>query len=376
MIKFNFSKIYKNNYLNKKEEVFDKFNTYDYIGWDRKVILNETIIEKVKQVKENSKLLLVIGVGGSFLGSKALYDAFNPYFNTNYEVIYCGYTLSSNYLTDLIEYINKYDYSINVISKSGGTKEILKTYDLIKTEMLKKYDEKELKNRIFITTGTKGKLYEEAIKNEYTLFNIPDDIGGRYSMMTDAHLFPLAFNIDIKKLIDGYNNCNLKEESYLYASTRKTLFDNNKIVEDYIFYEEKYTMFGEWLKQLFAESEGKDGKGIFPVSSMFSRDLHSLGQFIQEGNKILFETIITIDKNKELSDLIDINNKIIQGVKTAHSKGNVPINTIEIDELNEYNIGLLIKFFFYAAAYSSILFGVNPFNQPGVEKYKEEIEKL
>ena len=376
MIKFNFNQEYQNKYLTKKEEVFNKFNTYDMTGWTNEVILNKKILEKVKQVKENSKLLLVIGVGGSFLGSKALYDAFNPYFATNFKVLYCGYTLSSNYLSDLIDYIKDYDYSINVISKSGGTKEIIKTYDIIKKEMLKKYDESSLKDRIFITTGTKGKLYEDAINNGYTLFNIPDNIGGRYSMMTDAHLFPLAFNIDINKLIDGYNSCNLQDEAYLYATTRKTLYDNNKVVEDYIFYEEKYTMLGEWLKQLFAESEGKDGKGIFPTTSMFSRDLHSLGQFIQEGNKLLFETIITINNNKELEDLIETNNKIIQGVKTAHEKGNVPINTIEIDELNEYNIGQLIKFFFYAAAYSSILFDVNPFNQPGVEKYKEEVEKL
>ena len=376
MIKFEFTKDYENKYINKKDEVLDKFNTYEMTGWKDKVILNDKILEKVKEVKSNSKLLLVIGVGGSFLGSKALYDLFNPYFDTNFEVLYCGYTLSSNYLSDLIEYINKYDYSINVISKSGGTKEILKTYELIKNEMIKKYDEAELKKRIIITTGTKGKLYEEATSNGYTLLNIPDNIGGRYSMMTDAHLFPLAFNIDVNKLIDGYNESNLIDEAYLYASVRKTLYDNNKIIEDYIFYEEKYTMFGEWLKQLFAESEGKDGKGIFPVSSMFSRDLHSLGQFIQEGSKILFETVITVDKNKELSDLLDTNKKIIEGVKTAHKKGDVSINTIEIDELNEYNIGLLIKFFFYAASYSSILFGVNPFDQPGVEKYKEEIEKL
>ena len=376
MIKFNFNQSFKNNYLIDKEKVLDKFNSYEMIGWDNKVILNNKLLEKVRQVKSNSKLLVVIGVGGSYLGSKALYDAFNSYFNTNFKIIYCGYTLSSNYLSDLIDYIKDYDYSINVISKSGGTKEIIKTYELIKNEMLKKYDSSSLKDRIIITTGTKGKLYEEAINNGYTLFNIPDNIGGRYSMMTDAHLFPLAFNMDISKLIEGYNDCNLQDDAYVYATTRKTLYDNKKLVEDYIFYEEKYTMFGEWLKQLFAESEGKDGKGIFPATSMFSRDLHSLGQFIQEGNKILFETIITIDKNKELDDLIDINNKIIQGVKTAHEKGNVPINTIEIDELNEYNIGQLIKFFFYAAAYSSILFDVNPFNQPGVEKYKEEVEKL
>ena len=376
MIKFNFTETYQNNYLNKKEEVLNKFNSYDMTGWKNQVLLNDKLLEKVNQVKSNSNLLLVIGVGGSYLGSKALYDAFNSYFDTNFKVIYCGYTLSTNYLSDLIDYIKDYDYSINVISKSGGTKEIIKTYELIKNEMIKKYDESSLKDRIIITTGTKGKLYEEAISNGYTLFNIPDNIGGRYSIMTDAHLFPLAFNIDVSKLIDGYNNCNLQDDAYLYATTRKTLFDNNKVVEDYIFYEEKLLMFGEWLKQLFAESEGKDGKGIFPVSSMFSRDLHSLGQFIQEGNKLLFETIITVSKNKQLSDLIDVNNKIIQGVKIAHEKGNVPINTIEIDELNEYNIGQLIKFFFYAASYSSILFDVNPFNQPGVEKYKEEVEKL
>lgn len=369
-------------YKNKQTEIMESFSKCDMIGWDKNVSKEniDSIKQMMREVKKNSSLLLVIGIGGSFLGSKALYDMFEHYFSDKFKVIYCGYSLSSNYLSDLLKLLKDKDFTVNVISKSGNTMEIKLAYNLIKEFMQKKYSEEEIKQRIIITTGTSGYLYEEAKNNNYRTLSIPDNIGGRYSMMTDAHLFPLSFNIDISKLIDGYNDGEmLKSKAFEYAITRKSLFDKNKVVENYVSFEPKYEMFIEWLKQLFGESEGKDGKGIFPVSTIFTRDLHSLGQFIQEGNKILFETFIIVRNNSEIKidelNLNDINNSVVDAVRNAHYKGNVAVNFIEINELNEYNIGSLIRFFFYSAAFSSLLFEVNPFNQPGVEVYKKEIKK-
>lgn len=369
-------------YKNKKNEIMEAFQKCDMIGWDKNVSTKniDSIKQMMKEVKKNSSLLLVIGIGGSFLGSKALYDMFEHYFSNQFKVIYCGYSLSSNYLSDLLKLLKDKDFTVNVISKSGNTMEIKLAYNLIKEFMQEKYSEEEIKERIIITTGTSGYLYEEAKKSNYRTLSIPDDIGGRYSMMTDAHLFPLSFNLDIDKFIKGYNDGNtIKKEAYEYAITRKSLFDKNKLIENYVSFEPKYEMFIEWLKQLFGESEGKNGKGIFPVSTIFTRDLHSLGQFIQEGNKILFETFIIVRNNSEIkidnTNLNNINNAVVDAVRNAHYKGDVAVNFIEIDELNEYNMGLLIKFFFYSAAFSSLLFEVNPFDQPGVEVYKSEIKK-
>lgn len=369
-------------YKNKKNEIMEAFQKCDMIGWDKNVSTKNVdfIKQMMKEVKKNSSLLLVIGIGGSFLGSKALYDMFEHYFSNQFKVIYCGYSLSSNYLSDLLKLLKDKDFTVNVISKSGNTMEIKLAYNLIKEFMQEKYSEEEIKERIIITTGTSGYLYEEAKKSNYRTLSIPDDIGGRYSMMTDAHLFPLSFNLDIDKFIKGYNDGNtIKKEAYEYAITRKSLFDKNKLIENYVSFEPKYEMFIEWLKQLFGESEGKNGKGIFPVSTIFTRDLHSLGQFIQEGNKILFETFIIVRNNSEIkidnTNLNNINNAVVDAVRNAHYKGDVAVNFIEIDELNEYNMGLLIKFFFYSAAFSSLLFEVNPFDQPGVEVYKSEIKK-
>ncbi len=369
-------------YKNKKNEIMESFQKCDMIGWDKNVSTDNInhIKQMMKEVKKNSSLLLVIGIGGSFLGSKALYDMFEHYFSDKFKVIYCGYSLSSNYLSDLLKLLKDKDFTVNVISKSGNTMEIKIAYNLIKEFMQKKYSEEEIQKRIIVTTGTSGYLYEEAKTNNYRTLSIPDDIGGRYSMMTDAHLFPLSFNLDIEQLISGYNDGEvMKKDAYEYAIIRRSLFDKNKIIENYVSFEPKYEMFIEWLKQLFGESEGKNGKGIFPTSTIFTRDLHSLGQFIQEGNKILFETFIIVRQNSEINidntNLNNINNAVVDAVRNAHYKGNVAVNFIEIDKLNEYNMGLLIRFFFYSAAFSSLLFEVNPFDQPGVEVYKHEIKK-
>ena len=257
--------------------------------------------------------------------------------------------------------------------------EIKLAYNMLLDYMKTRYSDEEISERIFATTGTSGFLYDEAIKHNYFRFNIPEDFGGRFSMMSDAHLFPLAFNININKFVQGYNEFNELERSFEYAGTRVSMFDNKKCVENFVSFEPKYGMFLEWIKQLFGESEGKDGKGVLPFSTIFTRDLHSLGQFIQEGNKILFETFIVVRNNNDLKisshDMNEVNNKIVDAVREAHYKGNVSINMIELDEANEYNFGYLVKFLMYAAAYSGILFNINPFDQPGVEVYKKEIRK-
>ena len=301
MIKFDFdSTVYKtNNNYETKEELLNKLHTYDMTGWIDNVDNNvDSMLEKVQEVKSHSKALVVIGIGGSYLGSKALYDMFNNYFDNDFTVYYAGYNISSNYLSNLIDILKDIDFSINVISKSGNTMEIKLTYNFIKEFMKEKYSEEELQKRIIITTGDSGYLHDEAIYNGYYTMSIPDNIGGRYSMMTDAHLFPLAFNIDIKKLIEGYNSGDKYiDNAYDYAVNRYMLFNNQKYVENFVTFEPKNAMFNEWIKQLFGESEGKNRKGVFPTSTVFTRDLHSLGQFIQEGNNILFETFLVINKN-------------------------------------------------------------------------------
>ena len=381
MIKFDFdSTVYKTkNNFETKEELLTKLNNYEMTGWVDKVSSDvDEMIKKVEEVKSHSKALVVIGIGGSYLGSKALYDMFSNYFTNDFKIYYAGYNLSSNYLSDLVNILKDTDFSINVISKSGNTMEIKLTYSYIKKFMEEKYSKEELQKRIIFTTGDSGYLHDEAINNGYYTMSIPDNIGGRYSMMTPAHLFPLAFNIDIKKLIEGYTDGDKYiDDAYNYETNRFMLFNDKKYAENFVTFEPKYSMINEWIKQLFGESEGKNKKGVFPTSTVFTRDLHSLGQFIQEGNDILFETFLIIRDNIDFKvdgkDLEEINNNIIDAVRIAHYKGNVSVNFIEIDELNEYNIGSIIKFFFYSAAFSSILFGVNPFDQPGVEVYKKEI---
>lgn len=380
MINYDFksTNYFDNKYLNF-DEVNTKLSEFDMIGWSNQISINPDIEKMVTKVKRNSSVLVVVGIGGSYLGSKAIHDALSHYFEDKFEVIYCGYSLSSNYLNDLLKYLNNKDFSVNIISKSGNTLEIKLAYNMLLDYMKSIYSDEEISERVFVTTGNSGFLYDEAIKHNYFKFNIPEDFGGRFSMMSDAHLFPLAFNINIKKFVQGYNEFNELEKAFEYAGARVSLFDNKKYVENFVSFEPKFGMFLEWIKQLFGESEGKERKGIFPVSTIFTRDLHSLGQFIQEGNKILFETFIVVRNNDELkigsNDMNDVNNKIIDAVREAHYKGDVSINMIELDEANEYNFGNLVKFLMYSAAYSGILFNINPFDQPGVEVYKKEIKK-
>ena len=393
MIKFDFN-TYTNNFINKdnynkliskKEEIINRFNESDMIGWSKEI--DYKVIDDIKAtasyIKNNYDCLVMIGIGGSFLGSYSFNKIFTKYFNDDkFEIIYAGTTLSSKYLDELVCYLKDKNFCVNVISKSGSTMETNITYKIIKDLLKRKYSKDEVRSRIIITTDKeKGPLREEANKEGNKSFIIPDDIGGRYSFITPAHLLPLAINYDLDEIIKGYKHGKrLIDYAYEYAAIRKILFDHNKFIENYCIYEENLLPFTEWLKQLFGETEGKSGKGIFPVSTLNTRDLHSLGQFIQEGNKIIFETYIKV---KESDNYIEykgesvntINNIVEDSVTRAHFKGGVPCIDIEIDKVTPYNISSLIYFFELAAAFSGYLFEVDPFHQPGVEIYKQEVKK-
>lgn len=383
MIKFDFCDI-DQSLLNKKDEVMRRFNDSEMIGWTKKIessIISD-ILNVRDEVKKHSSCLVVIGIGGSFLGSYALNQALDSYFSSSsFPIIYAGTSLSSQYMRELLDYLENVDFSLNVISKSGKTMEILIAYNLIKSLMKKKYSEEDLRKRIIITTDScSGMLREEVEKEKYTSFVIPNDIGGRYSVMTPAHLFPLSFNFDISKFIKGYYaGDKYIDQAYKYAVSRKGLFDKGKYIENFCVFENKLYYFTEWLKQLFGETEGKNGRGIFPVSTVYTRDLHSLGQFVQEGNKIIFETFIKVEGSAKVlyngKDLHYMNNIVLDSVKDAHFMGGVFSNLITISQINEETLGELMYFFMMSAAFSGYLFKVDPFNQPGVEVYKDKVRK-
>ena len=368
-------------YSSRKMDVFQKLDTADMNGWlAPDVSFVDDILKVRDRVRSQSSCLVVIGIGGSFLGSCALYSMFTPYFKEqDFKVIFAGTTLSSNYMSELLEYLETVDFSINVISKSGTTMETSLTYSAVKSVMEKKYNKEELRERIIITTDpVKGNLRREVEEEGYSSFVIPDNIGGRYSLLTAAHLFPLSFCLDIKELIDGYfEGIKRRDDAFSYAVIRRSMFDQGKVVENFVTYENNFYYYMEWLKQLFGETEGKNGVGVFPVSMIHTRDLHSLGQFIQEGNKIIYETFFKIKKMKSCDingrDLHDMNLLVEDSVISAHVSGGVPCIVLELDEVSPRNLGEVSAFFFLVAAFSGYLFDVDPFNQPGVEVYKSEV---
>lgn len=368
-------------YSSRKMDVFQKLDAADMNGWlSPDVSFVDDILKVRDRVRSQSSCLVVIGIGGSFLGSCALYSMFTPYFKEqDFKVIFAGTTLSSSYMSELLEYLETVDFSINVISKSGTTMETSLTYSAIKSVMEKKYSREDIKERIIITTDpVKGNLRREVEEEGYSSFVIPDNIGGRYSLLTAAHLFPLSFCLDIKELIEGYfEGIKRRDDAFSYAVIRRSMFDQGKVVENFVTYENNFYYYMEWLKQLFGETEGKNGVGVFPVSMIHTRDLHSLGQFIQEGNKIIYETFFKIKKMKSCDidgrDLHDMNLLVEDSVISAHVSGGVPCIVLELDEVSPKNLGEVSAFFFLVAAFSGYLFDVDPFNQPGVEVYKSEV---
>lgn len=389
MLKFEFSK-YMDSFINKKEysklmkrkdEILEKFNDEKMTGWYKQEVSNE-LLSKIKEVSQNirhdSDVLLVVGIGGSYMGSYALQQLLCPSFKKDKtEVIYVGTNLSGTYLNEVLDYVEDKEVSVNIISKSGSTLEIKLTYELIKEFMEKKYSEEEAHKRIIVTTNvTSGYLKEEVDEYGYTSFDMPDEIGGRYSIITPAHLLPMAvMNLDIDSFLEGYyEGKKYLDDAYSYAVIRNLMYKEGKYIENYSIYEPKMYYFTEFLKQLFGESEGKDGKGIFPISTVNTRDLHSLGQFLQEGNKIVFETVLKINMKDDLVfnnySLARLNEIVTSSVMDAHYSGEVPNMIIEIETNNEKSIGEAIMFFMLSAAFSAYLFDVNPFDQPGVEAYK------
>ena len=384
----------------------------DFLGW---VDLPENydkeefarIKKAAEKIRNDSDVLIVIGIGGSYLGAKAAIDFLRgPFYNFNSktQIFFAGNSISPNYLDGLLKAIDGKDVSVNVISKSGTTTEPAIAFRIFKDYLEKKYGKEEAKNRIYATTDkAKGALKNLADSEGYETFVVPDDVGGRYSVLTAVGLLPIAVcGADIDKLMEGakdamalYSNDNLEEnDCYMYAAVRNILYRKGKTVEMLVNYEPELQYFIEWWKQLYGESEGKDQKGIFPSGASFSTDLHSMGQYIQDGLRNLFETVIYVENSKEDitigedKDNVDglnflagktvdfVNKKAFEGTLLAHTDGGVPNLILKIKALDEYTLGQLVYFFEKACGISGYILGVNPFNQPGVESYKKNMFAL
>ena len=389
----------------------------DFLGWiDLPVNYDKEEFDRIKKaakkIQGDSEVLVVIGIGGSYLGAKACIESLSHSFYTLLDkskrkfphIVFCGNSISEKYLNDLAQALEDKDYSINVISKSGTTTEPAIAFRVLKKALIKKYGEEEAKRRIYATTDkSKGALKKLTDEEGYESFVVPDDIGGRYSVLTAVGLLPIAVSgIDIDKLMLGAQRARKSalEDPYkenaalLYAALRNIIHRKGKSVEILANYEPSLHYVSEWWKQLYGESEGKDNKGIFPASVDLTTDLHSMGQFIQEGSRILYETVISIEKplvnmllEKEEKDTdgmnyltgksIDfVNKSAMNGTMLAHTDGGVPNLSIILPELSEEYIGELFYFFEFACGVSGYILAVNPFNQPGVESYKKNMFAL
>ncbi|MCH1625486.1 glucose-6-phosphate isomerase [Fredinandcohnia quinoae] len=383
----------------------------DFLGWvdlpseyDKEEFAR--IQKSAEKIKADSDILLVIGIGGSYLGARAaiewlnhsFYNALTKEQRKTPQVIFVGNSISSTYMKDLMDLLEDKDFSINVISKSGTTTEPAIAFRIFRKALEEKYGVEEARKRIYATTDKeRGALKTLANEEGYESFVIADDIGGRYSVLTAVGLLPIAVtgaNIEAmmkgaKQASEDFAKSELEENpAYQYAAVRNALYNKGKTIEMLINYEPGLQYFSEWWKQLFGESEGKDQKGIFPSSANFSTDLHSLGQYVQEGRRDLFETVLHVEKSRhellieeEDSDLdglnylagksVDfVNKKAFEGTMLAHTDGGVPNLIVHVPELDEYTFGYLVYFFEKACAMSGYLLGVNPFDQPGVEAYK------
>ena len=385
----------------------------DFLGWiTLPEEIDEDMIARIKrdaaEIATKAQIYVVIGIGGSYLGARAVIEALqtdlevldksrkNPY------IIYAGHTLSEDYYSQLINILNNYDYALTVISKSGTTTEPAVAFRILKNHIEKKYGKEEAKTRIIaITDQRKGALHDIAVKEGYKMYVIPDNVGGRYSVLTPVGLLPIAVaGYDIEQLVKGA--CTMKEictqysssvdnPALLYAAVRNILYRKGKKVEMMVTYEPSLKYIAEWWKQLYGESEGKEGKGILPHSVTFTTDLHSMGQYIQEGERTMFETVldvkhsntnVNIPYDEEDTDglnylqqrtLTEINHAAMEGTTLAHVSGGVPVMKIEIPKIDETILGELIYMMEYACGISGYILNVNPFDQPGVEAYKRNM---
>lgn len=387
----------------------------DFLGWldlPEKVREQEltAIKDDVKRISPEADVFIVIGIGGSYLGARAVIEALKHNFDQLMPdkkpvILYVGNNISEDYLNDLLELLNYKDYAMTVISKSGTTTEPAIAFRLLREHMEQKYGKSGARRRIItITDKEKGALRQLTREEGYSSYVVPDDVGGRYSVLSPVGLLPIAMaGMDINMLLKGAadmkkhleNTHTLSDnEAFLYAATRNQLYQQGKVTEVMVNYEPSMQFFSEWWKQLYGESEGKDGKGIFPASVSFTTDLHSLGQYLQDGLRNLFETVIHVEKpqkqlfipkekaNMDKLNYIagmpvhEVNHNAKTGTIMAHVDGDVPVIQISIQEISEFYLGQLIYFYEYACVLSGYLLGVNPFNQPGVEAYKNNMFAL
>ena len=385
-----------------------------FLGWvDLPVNYNKEEFARIKaaaeKIKKDSEILIVIGIGGSYLGARAAIEfvksqKYNDVAADTPKIYFAGNTISSSTLAELIDICKDKDFSVNVISKSGTTTEPALAFRIFRDLLIKKYGKDGAKGRIYATTDkSKGALRNMSDEEGYETFVVPDNVGGRYSVLTAVGLLPIAVaGIDIDALMKGaadareqYMSPELdKNDCYRYAAIRNILYRSGKKIEMMAAYEPDYTMMCEWFKQLFGESEGKDQKGLMPTSCIFSTDLHSMGQFLQDGARVMFETYVDVKNTREdfyieeLEGIFDglnflanqnmsvVNRKAMEGTILAHTDGGVPLGLIEIDSLSAHDVGELIYFFWKACAVSGYLLSVNPFDQPGVESYKKNMFAL
>ena len=384
----------------------------EYLGWLDLPFQNDDDIPKfnetVEEIRLEADVLISIGIGGSYLGARSVIEALQPNFisceGTRPQIHYAGFNIDSGYLTDLLDLVKNKNCWVNVISKSGTTTEPGIAFRVIKSMMEKTYGKELARKRIIATTDhSRGALKQMADQEGYTTFIIPDDVGGRFSVLSPVGLLPISVaGIHAKVLLNGardmaesLNNVSIFDNlANLYAGIRYLLYQKGKSIELLANFSNKLMFFAEWWKQLYGESEGKDGKGIFPTSVNFTADLHSLGQYIQDGRRDLFETFLMVDHidkdvmvpdDKNNSDGLnylsgktfhEINMQAYKGTAMAHKSGGVPNMTIHLPELNAYWLGQLIFFFEKAVALSGYMFGINPFDQPGVEAYKQNMFRL
>ena len=382
----------------------------DYIGWaDWPVNYDKEELARIKKdaqyVRDNFDILVVCGIGGSYLGAKCAIDALKGLKSDDkLEIIFMGQTFSPNYVAQVMNYLKGKNFAINVISKSGTTTETSISFRLLKELLEKQVGKEKARKAIYATTDKeKGALKTLCNKEGYATYVLPSDIGGRYSVFTAVGTFPLACaGVDVDAMLKGAQDSrndsmqkSLKDNAcYRYAVMRDYMYRHNKPVEMYVTYEPQMSQISEWLKQLFGESEGKEHKALFPASATFSTDLHSLGQYIQDGTPLLFETIINVKEpqqdvkiphdNDDLDglnylegkDLAFVNQKAFEGTLQAHEDGGVPCNVICLNKLDDYNLGYLFYFFMRACAMSAYMLDINPFNQPGVEVYKKNMFHL
>ena len=385
----------------------------DFLGWvTLPNEIDESLLASIKrdaeEIASKAQIYVVIGIGGSYLGARAVIEALqtdldvldksrkNPY------IIYAGHTLSEDYYSQLLNVLNNYDYALTVISKSGTTTEPAVAFRILKNHIENKYGKEEAKSRIIaITDQRKGALHDIAVKEGYKMYVIPDNVGGRYSVLTPVGLLPIAVaGYDIKKLVKGA--CEMKaiciqhssvmdNPALLYAAVRNILYRKGKNIEMMVTYEPSLKYIAEWWKQLYGESEGKDGKGILPHSVTFTTDLHSMGQYIQDGERIMFETVLNVKHSNtnvnipydeedvdglnylQQRTITEINHAAVEGTTLAHVSGGVPVMKIEMPKIDETILGELIYMMEYACGVSGYMLDVNPFDQPGVEEYKHNM---